>query len=148
MKLNKNKKLNLGILVDRPFPHPSGKDQKGIMLLAFDLTDCIYELYAEMILMQENILAEKLIKASVRHLRSMQNAFATANESEYRNETESVIDALVEIRFWLKELQMKYEFSTLSDESVEKVNALIIIVNYLAGKTQTNTVRAGFLTVN
>jgi hypothetical protein len=147
MKIKKNSKLNLGILVDTPFPHPTGKDQKGIKVLSFEQYDCVFNLFTALVIQNEYSLGEKLLKASERPVKHLQNAFATDCPSEYKNEMDMALDALTEIRFWLKEVQMKYICDSVSDEAVARVNELITIINYIAGKVNP-TVSAGILTVN
>jgi hypothetical protein len=147
MRANKNKRLNLGLLVDKPFPHPTQKDSKGIINLCFELSDSVYDMYCHLLTGKESRLGERALITSNRIGKRLTHAFATENKAEYLENMELAMDAVVETRFWLKEIQMKFDYSDFYDEAVERANELIAVLSYISeGVTKENKVH--FITLN
>lgn len=147
MRSKKYKRLNLGLLVDKPFPHPTQKDSKGIINLCFELTDAVYEVHCELLLGRYARVGERALNTSSRVRKRLETAFATSHKPEYIENMELAVEAVVETRFWLKELQMKFEYCEFCDEAVERANELIAVLSYIS-ESITKESKADCLTLN
>jgi hypothetical protein len=148
MKFKRNSRLNLGLLVDSPFPHPSVKDRNEICRASLEVVDAVFDLYTDLVLSGEISRAERLLKAVQKLPKSIQFAFSAENATEYKNNIEKSLDLLTEARYWIKEIQMKYQYSSQCDDAVEKVNHLVTVMTYVSGKLNTQNVKATILTIN
>ncbi len=147
MRADKRKRLNLGLLVDKPFPHPTQKDRKGIVSLSFELTDAVYEVYCSLLTGGDARLGDRALSASGRVRKRLETAFATGARAEYLESMELAKDSVVEVRFWLKEIQMRYVAGDFCDEAVERANELIAVLSYIA-ESVTKETKADFVTLN
>lgn len=148
MSFRKPVKLNLGILIDKPYPHPSCQDQQGILSLAFAAFDSIYLLFTELTESGYFELAERLLKTSLPVRGKLEATFAAENRNDYRNGLRETEEYLERVRFWLKEVQMRMPYTKCTDESVDRINELINILNYLKGFYGKTTVQSQYITFN
>mgnify|MGYP000845959782 CR=1 FL=1 len=147
MRSDKRKRLNLGLLVDKPFPHPTQKDSKGIISLSFELTDAVYEIYCSLLTGKNSRLGDRALTASHRIRKRLETAFVTKIKAEYQESMELAMDAVVETRFWLKEIQMRYDASDFCDEAAERANELIAVLSYIS-ESITKKTKVDYVTLN
>lgn len=137
MKIKRSGKLSLGMLVDKPYPHPALKDRKEISARCFQLSLVAFDLYSELVEKQDFELASKLLNSAKSVRGKVDFSFSAESKAEYIKRLSAAMNNLLELRYWIKTLQMKYLLSGGSDRCAEMANEIIMVLNFMLEKTAT-----------
>ncbi len=92
----------------------------------------VMELYVLLLKSGEYELAEKILKNSVLIRENIEEAFAAITVQDNVGKLSEALHNAAQVRFWLKLIQMKNMVHTCCDETVEGINEIINILNYLS----------------
>ncbi len=92
----------------------------------------VMDLYILLIKNGEYELAEKILKSSVVIRENIEEAFASITVQDNVGKLSEALHNAAQVRFWLKLIQMKNMVHTCCEESVEGINEIINILNYLS----------------
>lgn len=92
----------------------------------------VMDLYILLIKNGEYELAEKILKSSVVIRENIEEAFASITVQDNVGKLSEALHNAAQVRFWLKLIQMKNMVHTCCEESVEGINEIIHILNYLS----------------
>jgi four helix bundle protein len=92
----------------------------------------VVDLYVLLLKNGEYELAEKILKSSVAIRENLEESFAAVTMQDNVSNLSVALHNATQVRFWLKLIQMKNIVHTCCDESVEGINEIINILNYLS----------------
>ncbi|WMJ75503.1 four helix bundle protein [Cytophagaceae bacterium ABcell3] len=121
------------------FPELKMKKDMQIVPKAFDFSLRVLELYIELLKVNEFDLSEKLLKSGTGIRTTIEDSLATVDRQERFNSIALASREAVEVRYWLKLIQMKYFISgSVLDDCVEKINEIINLLNIMSGEGSKN----------
>ncbi len=103
----------------------------------FEFSLKVIELYVLLLKDGEFELAEKILKNSLIIRENIEESFASITMKDSVGKLSEALHNAAQVRFWLKLVQMKNIVHTSCDETVEGINEIINILNYLS--LQNNT---------
>ena len=92
----------------------------------------VMELYVLLLKNGEFELAEKILKNSLVIRENIEESFAAITMNDNVGKLSEALHNATQVRFWLKLIQMKNMVHTCCDETVEGINEIINILNYLS----------------
>jgi four helix bundle protein len=92
----------------------------------------VMELYVLLLKNGEYELAEKILKNSLVIRENIEESFAAITMNDNVGKLSEALHNATQVRFWLKLIQMKNVVHTCCDETVEGINEIINILNYLS----------------
>jgi four helix bundle protein len=92
----------------------------------------VMELYVLLLKNGEFELAEKILKNSLAIRENIEESFAAITMNDNVGKLSEALHNATQVRFWLKLIQMKNVVHTCCDETVEGINEIINILNYLS----------------
>lgn len=92
----------------------------------------VMDLYVFLLKKGEYELAEKILKHSVVIRENIEEALAAVTLQDNVDKLSEALHNAAQVRFWLKLIQMKNMVHTCCDETVEGINEIINILNYLS----------------
>ena len=92
----------------------------------------VMELYILLLKEGELELAEKILKSSLVIRENLEECFASITIQDNVDKLSEALHNASQVRFWLKLIQMKNMVHTCCDETVEGINEIINILNYLS----------------
>ncbi len=92
----------------------------------------VMELYVLLLKNGEYELAEKILKNSLAIRENIEESFAAITMNDNVGKLSEALHHATQVRFWLKLIQMKNVVHTCCDETVEGINEIINILNYLS----------------
>lgn len=97
----------------------------------------IMDLYIMLLKEGEFELAEKILKDTIVIRENLEASFASITMKDNVDNLSEALHYATQVRFWLKLIQMKNILHTGCEESVEGVNEIINILNYLSIENNT-----------
>ncbi len=97
----------------------------------------IMDLYVLLLKEGEFDLAEKILKDSVVIRENLEESFASITMNDNVVKLSEALHHATQVRFWLKLIQMKNMIHSSCDDSVESINEIINILNYLSIENNT-----------
>jgi four helix bundle protein len=95
------------------------------------------DLYVLLLKEGENELAEKILKDTVVIRENLEESFASITMKDNVGKLSEALHHATQVRFWLKLIQMRNIIHNSCDESVEGINEIIHIINYLSLENNT-----------
>ncbi|HWZ21952.1 MAG TPA: four helix bundle protein [Cytophagaceae bacterium] len=92
----------------------------------------VMELYVLLLKEGEFELAEKLLKNSLVIRENIEESFSSITMQDKVGKLSEALHNAAQVRFWLKLIQMKNIVHNCCDETVESINEIINILNYLS----------------
>lgn len=92
----------------------------------------VMDLYVLLLKNNEFELAEKILKNSITIRENIEESFASISMQDNVGKLSEALHNATQVRFWLKLIQMKNISHTCCDETVEGINEIINILNYLS----------------
>ena len=92
----------------------------------------VIDLYVLLLKEGEYDLADKILKSSVVIRENLEESFASITMHDNVVKLSEALHHATQVRFWLKLIQMKNVKHTCCDQSVEGINEIINILNYLS----------------
>ncbi len=92
----------------------------------------VMELYVLLLKEGEFELAEKILKSSLMIRENIEESFASITMQDNVGKLSEALHNASQVRFWLKLIQMKNIVHNCCDETVESINEIINILNYLS----------------
>ena len=92
----------------------------------------VMELYVLLLKEGEIELAEKLLKNSLVIRENIEESFSSITMQDKVGKLSEALHNAAQVRFWLKLIQMKNIVHNCCDETVESINEIINILNYLS----------------
>jgi four helix bundle protein len=92
----------------------------------------VMELYVFLLKHGEFELAEKILKSSMGIRENLEEAFASITIQDNISNLSEALKNATQVRYWLKLIQMKNMVHTCCEETVEGINEIINILNYLS----------------
>jgi four helix bundle protein len=92
----------------------------------------VMELYIFLLKSGELELAEKILKSSLVIRENLEECFASITIQDNVDKLSEALHNASQVRFWLKLIQMKNIMHPCCDETVEGINEIINILNYLS----------------
>ncbi len=92
----------------------------------------VMELYVLLLKNGEFELAEKILKNSLVIRENVEESFAAITMQDNVIKISEALHNATQVRFWLKLIQMKNLVHTCCEETVEGINEIINILNYLS----------------
>jgi four helix bundle protein len=92
----------------------------------------VMDLYVFLLKNGEYELAEKILKNSVVIRENIEEALAAITLQDNVDKLSEALHNAAQVRFWLKLIQMKNLVHTCCEETVEGINEIINILNYLS----------------
>ncbi|HSZ25250.1 MAG TPA: four helix bundle protein [Cytophagaceae bacterium] len=97
----------------------------------FQFSIKVMELYVLLLKNGEFELAEKILKNSLVIRENIEESFAAITLQDRVGKLSEALHNAAQVRFWLKLIQMKNMVHSCCDETVEGINEIINILNYL-----------------
>jgi four helix bundle protein len=94
----------------------------------------VMDLYVLLLKNGEFELAEKILKSSLVIRENVEESFAAITMNDNVGKLSEALHNATQVRFWLKLIQMKNLVHTCCEETVEGINEIINILNYLSLK--------------
>ncbi len=98
----------------------------------FQFSLLVMELYVLLLKEGELELAEKLLKNSLVIRENVEESFSSITMQDRVGKMSEALHNAAQVRFWLKLIQMKNIVHNCCDETVESINEIINILNYLS----------------
>ena len=92
----------------------------------------VMELYVLLLKQGEIELAEKILKHSLVIRENIEESFSSITMQDNVGKLSEALHNAAQVRFWLKLIQMKNIVHNCCDETVEGINEIINILNYLS----------------
>ncbi len=92
----------------------------------------VMDLYVLLLKNGEYELAEKILKSSIVIRENIEESFAAITMQDNVGKLSEALHNAAQVRFWLKLIQMKNVVHTCCEETVEGINEIINILNYLS----------------
>ena len=110
-------------------------DSVDVVQKTFDFSLNLIELYIFLVKTNEFDFAERLLKAGTNIRQNIEQSIVADSKSEFYHKLSLASKDAMEVRYWLKEIQMKHIMHDCCDSCVEKINEIIKIILYMTQAT-------------
>jgi four helix bundle protein len=97
----------------------------------FELSNRMMDLYGVLLKNNEMELSARLLKYGLSIRKHSETAWASTTQMDFTEAISTASEMAIQTRYWLKLIQMKHPLSKECDESVELLNNVINMLNYI-----------------